>query len=167
MEFFATEFFCNSVFCLQETSKKRNKDFHFELVKCPRCSFQTESETVLANHQVRSVRLIGLCGVASQTRVVIEMMSLARCHSMLPNCRLAWSVYKIWANFRLLGDCLLWAVFWKNCRSPNFCYFFQRQKLSVNFVKRWLGLHFGRFFFTASSGYPAYKGYLNKSGTVR
>jgi hypothetical protein len=36
-------------------------------------------------------------------------------------------------------------------------YFFLRNNLCINFDKKWVGQHFGRFFFTNASGHPASK----------
>jgi hypothetical protein len=47
------------------------------------------------------------------------------------------------ANFRLLGDCFLWVVFVVQI----FGLFFSHEKeLFINFYRKWVGLHFGRFF---------------------
>jgi hypothetical protein len=46
-------------------------------------------------------------------------------------------------DFRLLGDSLLWADFGKLQKHPKFCDAFSTVMLKV---KKWVGLHFGRFF---------------------
>jgi hypothetical protein len=48
-----------------------------------------------------------------------------------------------------MGDCLLWAVFPKNCRSsPKFwATFFQSIDYVLILTKKYIGLHYGRFFF--------------------
>jgi hypothetical protein len=53
-----------------------------------------------------------------------------------------------WANIRLMGDCLLWAIFLKNCRSsPHFgATFFYGKSYVIILTKKWVGLHFRWFF---------------------
>jgi hypothetical protein len=52
--------------------------------------------------------------------------------------------------FAYLGDCLLWAVFWKITEAAH-CYFFPCTcRFCINFDKKWVGLHFGRFFTNSS-----------------
>jgi hypothetical protein len=49
-----------------------------------------------------------------------------------------------------MGDCLLWVVFinYAQRSSPSVCfmYCFPKHSLCNNFGKKWVGLHFGRFF---------------------
>jgi hypothetical protein len=50
------------------------------------------------------------------------------------------------SNFRPLGNCFLWAVFF-NCKSsPQIWVLFPRLRLGINFDKKIVGLHFGRIF---------------------
>jgi hypothetical protein len=59
-----------------------------------------------------------------------------------------WSEWPDWANFRSLGDCLLWAVF-ENCRSSPYFWatFPPHLWLCISFDKNVLGyLRFGRYF---------------------
>jgi hypothetical protein len=52
-----------------------------------------------------------------------------------------------WANFRLLGNCLLWAVILKIIEvGQNLSHFFPQEQLYINFDKRSAGLDFGWFF---------------------
>jgi hypothetical protein len=44
-----------------------------------------------------------------------------------------------WANYRLLGGCILWAKILRT--SPIFLHFFNRQKLSI-FYRQFVGLQF-------------------------
>jgi hypothetical protein len=49
-------------------------------------------------------------------------------------------------EFSQLGDCLLWAVFWKLQKNPTYLgYISPRLSWCINFYKKWVGLHFGRF----------------------
>jgi hypothetical protein len=56
-------------------------------------------------------------------------------------------IFAYWANFRLLGDCFIRTVFPKSQKQPNFwATIFSGNYICTNFNKKWLGLHFGRFF---------------------
>jgi hypothetical protein len=59
-----------------------------------------------------------------------------------------------WANFRLLGDCFLWAVLWNMKMMPWFLgYFFFGKSYKKLLAKIGLGYILGDFF-TNSSGHP-------------
>jgi hypothetical protein len=54
-----------------------------------------------------------------------------------------------------LRDSLLGACFRKFKKSQKIWVFLQQYKLCMDFDKKWVGLHFGRFF-PNSSGHPSY-----------
>jgi hypothetical protein len=65
-----------------------------------------------------------------------------------------WPGWPDWANFRLLSDCLLWAVLLENYRSSsNFWTTLSHCISSDFFDKIWAGNILGDFF-TSSSGHP-------------
>jgi hypothetical protein len=47
--------------------------------------------------------------------------------------------FAYWALFRLLGDYLLWAVFYYRCCTILLSYFFHGQRVCINLDKKWLG----------------------------
>jgi hypothetical protein len=48
-----------------------------------------------------------------------------------------------WANFRALGDCFLWAVFWKLQKKHRYLYCLcPRKKLRIKCDEKWVGLTF-------------------------
>jgi hypothetical protein len=68
-----------------------------------------------------------------------------------------------WANFGLLGHSFLGCRFFSKYKSsPNYGYFFPGENYTFIFTKKWIGLHFGRFF-TNSSGHRARYGLVVKS----
>jgi hypothetical protein len=85
------------------------------------------------------------------------------------NCQKSQKIVNItstpdWENFRLLGDCFLWAVF-ENYSSPDFGgAFFLGKNYTFSLVKHWVGLQFGPFF-ANSSGHPDY-GAINERGPI-
>jgi hypothetical protein len=122
--------------------------------------------------------------IFSQTQLVTLVQSSAprlqnstkECSCNLHNCECNWPgswltqsarirVTRL-GEFSTFGWFLLWVVFRKLHKSPNFLgHFNPRNKLCINFCNTWFEIHFGQMFFATSSGHPATNSAVNKHST--